>query len=119
MRILSILSFIFLLSCTTPAPYVDSGVKKATFNPNLDSSCIMDKSISRGLFSAPGKVCAHENGIIFIKHNFSKFDVSQGVLDKMANDHCSFDGRRAKFLGKAKIAFVASLDFGGIEYTCI
>lgn len=114
MKTTIILSCFFLLSCA--APYVEQGQTKPAFNPNFDRSCIIDKSLSGGI--DPGKVCAHENGIVFVRHKTGQFNITISELDRRAQDHCSFDDRKARYTGKPDMGFLGNIGYTGREYIC-
>ena len=69
MRIIALIIIAcFLSSCATT--YTDVGSKKKSFTPNFDPDCKRDDSIVSGM-TAAGFICAHDNGIIFVKSTFS------------------------------------------------
>lgn len=112
------LLIILLASCasTVQTPY---GQKKAAFNPMLDTDCVQDKTVSGGTFSNYGYACANDNGIQFIRHTLSKFNMTKTEMDARAQRYCDMYDRNAVHKGKANMVFVSKIDWTGVEYLCL
>ncbi len=111
-----IILLFFTISCASTT-YTPAGQKKASFNPMWDSDCVVDTTISSTLLG-PGRACAHDNGVSYIKHNTGKFKLTKAQMDERAQKFCQISDRNAVYAGKANVQFLSSLDWGGEEYLC-
>jgi len=117
-KIALIIILCFLSSCATT--YTDVGLKKKSFTPNFDPDCKRDDSTVSGL-AAVGVVCAHDNGIIFIKSTFSSFTMSGQQMQNRAQKFCDVyhEGKKAVNKGKPNVKVWNKLDWGGVEFICV
>jgi len=115
MKIL-ILAF-FVTSCATTV-YTPSGQKKATFNPMLDTDCVIDKTVSSGWMD--GFACANDNGVQYIRHTTLKFNMNSSEMQKRAERYCvNQNEKRAIYKGKANMCLLCKIDWIGEEYLCL
>ncbi|MDA9588814.1 hypothetical protein N9R73_00520 [Candidatus Pelagibacter sp.] len=120
MRVIALIfSLIFLTSCA--ATYTEVGQKKTSFHPVFDSDCKRDDKIVSGMLGGVGFICAHDNGIIFVRQTLTKFTMSDLAMQKRAQKYCDLyhENKKAVNKGKANINMLSRLDYKGIEYTCI
>ena len=107
---------IFLTGCasTVHTPY---GQKKASFNPNWDTDCVIDKTVSSGWMN--GFACANDNGVQYIRHTTTKFKMTSSEMQKRAQRYCAQYDKKAVHKGKANMCFSCKLDWTGEEYLCM
>jgi len=120
MRYVLIIIFLFLTSCAS-GNYTESGQKKDKFHPMFDPDCKRDNSIVKG-FLPNGWVCAHDNGIIFVRDTLTtKFKIAEKDMFIRAQKFCDVyhENKTAKKLGKANLCTLCKLDYTGIEYSCM
>ena len=117
MKILKIIILALFVSSCASTVYTPAGQKKAGFNPNLDTDCVIDKTVSSGWMN--GFACANDNGVQYIRHTSMKFKMSSTEMQNRAQRYCDQYGKKAVHKGKANMCMMCKLDWTGEEYLCM